>query len=222
MKILTSHFKLAVSDYLYLLERNYPLKSCLKLVSDKYKLSGEERSMLFRGVAMEAIIKKRNSKIIQNPDPGGDYMIDGYNVIRTIGSYLIGNLVFVSMDGFLRDASEIHKKSIKEDVIYKTVDLILTAMKNIEAKSVLILLDKSISKSGELAKHINRELDHISIKGEVKTVHSPDYHLKKTESGVICTSDSIIIDKCWCQVLDLARYILEVNYSPDFLIVTNF
>ena len=108
--MLTSHFNLAVSDYLYLSERNYPLKSCLKLVSDKYKLSGEERSMLFRGVALEPLIMKRKSKIIKNPDPDADYMIDGYNVIRTIGSYLIGNLVFVSMDGFLRDASEIHKK----------------------------------------------------------------------------------------------------------------
>ena len=78
--------------------------------------------MLFRGVALEAVIKKRNSKIIKSPDPYADYMIDGYNVIRTIGSYLIGNLVFVSMDGFLRDASEIHKKSIKEDVIYKAID----------------------------------------------------------------------------------------------------
>ena len=198
------------------------MKSCLKLVSDKYKLSGEERSMLFRGVVLEPLIKKRKSKIIQNPNPDADYMIDGYNVIRTIGSYLTGNLVFVSMDGFLRDASEIHKKSIKEDVTYKAIELILTALKNIEAKSVLFLLDKPISKSGELAKYINQELDHISIKGEAKTVHSPDYHLKKAKSSVICTSDSIIIDECRCKVLDLARYILEVNYSPDFLIVTNF
>lgn len=220
--MLTPHFKLAANDYLYLSERNYPLKSSLKLVSDKYKLSGEERSMLFRGVAIEAVIKKRNSKIIQNPDPDGDYMIDGYNVIRTIGSYLIGNLVFVSMDGFLRDASEIHKKSIKEDVTYKAIDLILRALKNMKAKSVLFLLDKPISKSGELAKHINSELDHISIKGEAKTVHSPDYHLKKAKSAVICTSDSTIIDECRCQVLDFARYILDVNYSTDFLIVTNF
>ena len=222
MKMLSPHFKLAINDYLYLFKRDYPLKSSLKLVSDKYKLSGEERSMLFRGTALEAVIKKRKSKIIQSPVPDSDYMIDGYNVIRTIGSYLIGNLVFVSMDGFLRDASEIHKKSIKEDVIYKAIDMILTALKNIEAKSVLFLLDEPISKSGELAKHINQELDHISTKGEAKTVHSPDYHLKKTKSGVICTSDSIIIDECQCKVFDFAKYILEINYSPDFLFVTNF
>jgi len=217
MNKLTGHFKSAVRDYLYLMERRYTEKSTLKLVSDRYALSGEERSMLFRGVAPEEVVKKRRSKVVTQPVPDGHFTIDGYNVIRTVGSYLNGNLVFVAMDGFLRDASEIHKKAVKDDVVFRAVDLILATLKNFQPSGVMFYLDTPISKSGELAHYINHALPHHTLFGNAETVHSPDYYLKKAETGILCTSDSAIIDECHLPVLDLARQTLAAHFSPEFI-----
>ncbi len=217
MKELSENFKQAIHDYLYLLEHRYPEKSTLKLVSDRYALSGEERSMLFRGVVTAGQVKARRKKAVQQPEKGNFYIIDGYNVIRTVGSYLNGNFVFVAMDGFLRDASEIHKKAVSDEIVYRSVDLILATLSGFQPEKVQFLLDRPVSKSGELASRINQLLPDFGLAGEAGTVHSPDHHLKKARTGILCSSDSAIIDQSYLPVFDLARQTMQTHFSPDFI-----
>ena len=217
MKELSSHFKTAVRDYLYLMERHYPEKSALKLVSDRYALSGEERSMLFRGVAPAALAEERRKKTVRKPEPGSFFIVDGYNVIRTVGSYLNGNFVFVAMDSFLRDASEIHKKAVRDELVYRSLELIFETLSGLKCSGVRFLLDIPVSKSGELASYINQKLSDFGLSGEAITVHSPDHHLKKAEEGIVCTSDSVIVDECRLPVFDLAQQTLKMHFSPDFM-----
>lgn len=217
MKEPSENFIWAKGDYLYLLEHRYPEKSTLKLVSDRYALSGEERSMLFRGVVTTGQVKARRKKAVQQPEKGNLYIIDGYNVIRTVGSYLNGNFVFVAMDGFLRDASEIHKKAVSDEIVDRSVDLILETLLDFRPKSVQFLLDTPVSKSGELASRINHRFFDLGITGEAVTVHSPDHYLKKAETGILCTSDSAIIDACHLPVFDLARQTIQSHFSPEFI-----
>ena len=217
MKESSSHFNTAVRDYLFLLERDYPEKSTLKLVSDRYALSGEERSMLFRGVVPAALVRKRNKKSVQEPEPKSRFLVDGYNVIRTVGSYLNGNFVFVAMDGFLRDVSEIHKKAVRNEIVYRSADLVMETLSGYKPAMVQFFLDRPISKSGELASYINRRLPDFGLTGEAETVHSPDHHLKEAGAGIVCTSDSAVIDECRLPVFDLALWTLKTHFSTDII-----
>jgi hypothetical protein len=111
---------LAIKDYKFLLDRGYPQKSILKMVGDKYQLSGTARSVLHRGVCSSAQIKSRKKKKIGETDLKNQVIhIDLYNILFVIGSYLNGTLVFVSNDGFLRDTSELHGK------IFRKINLML-------------------------------------------------------------------------------------------------
>jgi len=207
----------AAKDYLYLLERKYAQKSALKMVGDKYQLIGKERSMLYRGVvpAQKSIL--RQSKMVNNIHDGVHLQIDGYNVIRTIGSYLLGKPVFIAMDGLLRDASEMHRSTLQKKILNKTIDLVINYLLNVKPSQTMIYLDEPVSKSGELAARLNEELKKNSLIGNAVTVHSPDYHLKEVCEGIICTADSAIIDHCHTKVFDLARKILDLNYQPDYI-----
>ena len=220
MRDLSPDFKSAAHDYLFLMERRYPEKSVLKLVSDRYALSGEERSMLFRGVVMASLVEKREKKTIRKPEPGSNYIVDGYNVIRTVGSYLSGNFVFIAMDGFLRDASEIHKKAVGEELVYRSLDLILETLSRFESAGVHFFLDMPVSKSGELASFIDNRLSDFGLTGGAETVHSPDHYLKEARDGIVCTSDSVIVDECRLPVFDLAQQTLQMHFSPDFMDVS--
>ena len=121
--MLSEYFIDAVSDYLYLLEKNYPQKLILKIVGDRYQLSGTERSMLYRGIQRTEDCENRKMKICAGLTQNVDLFIDGYNVIRTIGSYLLGLTVFISMDGYLRDASEMHRATLKKSILEQTLKL---------------------------------------------------------------------------------------------------
>ncbi len=217
MKELSEQFNMALAEYLFLLERKYSQTSILKLVSDRHQLSGEERSMLLRGIHPKSYCVHRKSKSIKKLPVDCEIFIDGYNVIRTLGSYFLGKSLFISMDGFLRDASEMHRKTLPIEIRNRCLDLIINHLIIIQPKTVLIYLDSPISKSGELASIINKQIVETGLNGEAITVHSPDHHLKIVTKGIICTADSSIIDKGLVKVFDLAFAILTNNYQPDFI-----
>lgn len=213
----SGQFNEAVQDYLYLLDREYPLGSALKIVGDKYQLVSQERSMLFRGIIPKHQCLSRRKTIIQTVSARKDLYIDGYNVIRTIGSYLNGRAVFISMDSLLRDASEMHRASLNKEVMEKSENLLIEHLAAIPVKEVIIYLDYPVSKSGHLAERLNKKLCDFGLKGLAKTVHSPDHLLKEKTDGIICTADSAIIDHSYTKVYDLAHAILVKNYEPDFI-----
>jgi hypothetical protein len=213
----SEHFKAAASDYLFLLEHRYPQKAVLKLVGDRYALSAVERTMLYRGICDRTLASARNKKNRTRPlSVRSSVHIDTYNVLITIGSYLNGSKVFISLDGFLRDASEIHGKAFRNELFSRSIDLILDFLSSSGVKSVCFYLDRPVSHSGELAEKITASTEDYGLKG-LATVHdSADYILKKTETGIIATSDSAIIDHSLIPVYDLARHTIEHHFTPKF------
>ena len=63
MKAFPSTLNEAAQEYLWLLSHDYPQKSCLKLVGDKFGLAGEFRQVLYRGVASADTAQSRQQKI---------------------------------------------------------------------------------------------------------------------------------------------------------------
>jgi hypothetical protein len=215
---ISNSFNDAAYDYLYLLEKGYPRKAIIKLIGDRYSLSGTERTLLYRGLATAENRSARASSLLEeNGIKNKNLYIDGYNVLITIGSYLNGSLVFIANDHFLRDASEIHGKVFRTELFDRGIILIIDYLQKAEAGSAQFYLDRPVSKSGLLAGRVNQMLEEKSFPGKALTVRSPDYELKRLESGIVCTSDSTIIEKTNGKLFDLARHTLAYHFNPNFL-----
>jgi len=216
--MISKKFKSAKRDYLYLLEKGFPQKGIIKLIGDRYALSGTERTLLYRGITTKQNIAHRKHKIAKVKDvKGSNLIIDGYNVMITIGNYLNGNTVFVSNDGFLRDAAEMHGKVFRKVLMDKVMNLILEDLGYLRIKSCIIYFDQPVSKSGELASRISEQIMHAGLKGHAETADSPDFKLKRIKNGFIATSDSSIIDTSSVKVFDLARHVIKRNFRPKML-----
>jgi hypothetical protein len=214
MKFSEGFFR-AVGDYRYLLERNYPQKAMLKLVGDRYQLPAFERVMLYRGLAKEEEVACRQKKQTDQFQAGTIVTLDGFNVCRTVGSYLNGNPVFVGMDGFLRDVSELHRKKLKWEVLERSTGLILDFLKAKKAGYVRFYFDTPISHSGKMCEMTKTNMVEKGLSGEAQTVFSPDHALISAGEGIICTADSNIIENAKVPVYDLARHLLQERFHAE-------
>ncbi len=213
-KMSTNNFKLAISDYKYLLNRGYPEKASLKLVGDRYRLDRTARNCLFRGVVKDELVKVRRAKLVSAKDVKKSSLgIDWYNVLITVESYLKGNLLFVSEDGILRDSAGVHGSYRKNEITERAIKIISQALSYLAPSKIDIFLDSPISHSGEMGTYIKRKLEEKNLKNiTVEVIKSADYPLK-TYHGIVATSDSVIMDNA-PQIFDLPRYALrrEFNY----------
>ncbi len=221
--ITSKSFHLAVRDYVFLLENNYPQKSILKLVGDRYSLSGTERTVLYRGIHIQNNNIKRISKRISCREVKGlDLHIDTFNVLLTVVSYLRGNFVFTSTDGYLRDASEFHGKNIKKDLLTRAIQIFAEFLDTLFAKTNHFIIDTPHSQSQYISKKINAIVSKLDIHFDIIEAESADKHLKKAAYGILCTSDSILIDNADIPILDVAKQCLEHHFHPDFEDLKNY
>ena len=86
-------FKLACRDYFYLVDRHFPERGVLKLVGDRYRLRGDQRTVLYRGIS-----SRMRSEIRTDIAGCGCFrenlIIDGYNILFTLLNYRLGKITF--------------------------------------------------------------------------------------------------------------------------------
>ena len=154
-------------------------------------------------------------------NPGETVHIDLINQLYHICSYLIGNLVFISIDGFLRDASEFHGKEINQKIIIRSVNLFRLYMIENSKGPVIFYVDKQVSQCEFILDEFKKSK---TIQGhDVKYIVTEhvDQKIRMSEEGLAATSDSQIIDKLKIKVIDLAREILHFHFQPDFVDLKN-
>lgn len=213
-----SNIKIAVEDYRYLKNREFPDKASLKLVGDRYRLSRIERNCLFRGVVSVSESERRKTKLVRADDVKGQALgIDWYNVVITVESYLKGLPVFLSDDGIIRDATGVHGTYRSGEVTERAMPAVLDSITALEPQRVDVYLDAPVSFSGSMAAELRGKIADRSH-WDVTVCRSPDYVLKSYR-GIVASSDSIIIDRAE-RIMDLPRFVLESRYSfepPDLL-----
>lgn len=206
----------AARDYFFLLNRDYPEKPVLKLVGDRYRLSRIQRQILFRGITSEAKSLSRRARICRELR-GERLHIDGYNVFLTVMNYLLGKTFFIANDNMLRDVGENYGSIKNKEVFRRAVNLLLGWLKANGVEVSTIYLDSPVSHSALHMQSINQRMAELGTGGEVRLAKSADYELKHIRSGIIATSDSVIIDASSCPVADLARHLLEAQFSIHFI-----
>ncbi|KYC49427.1 MAG: hypothetical protein AMQ74_01427 [Candidatus Methanofastidiosum methylothiophilum] len=187
-------FNKASDDLYLLLNRGYPKTYALRFVCDHYCLKNEERYLLSRTVFSKSYIIKTKEKKVSLKDIKKSFLfIDGYNVIITTESVLMGK-AFVSMDGLLRDTRNVSKKHRITKETFESINLIMNLLEKYPPKNTQVLLDKMMSKSGKLAQIIRHEMEERNLKGGSEAVSSVDHELKNC-NGIVATNDSAIISE---------------------------
>ena len=210
-------FTEAVRDYKFFLSKKYPQKTLLKMVGDRYKLSGTERAMLYRGVAPHEKANSRRDKLIGESELKGKLLcVDAFNQLLTIASYLQGRIVFLSNDGFLRDASEIHGKEINTVLPARAVEILIGYLAKTEIAGISLYFDKQVSGCETFYNKLSRLLPGFILQPEIIFSDTVDKDIINWPEGIICTSDSTIIEKSILKIFDLARNTLEYHFWPKF------
>jgi hypothetical protein len=205
----------AAGEYLWLLDRGYPQKGSLKMVGDKFMLTGPMRQVLYRGISPTEKASVRMCKInsIRNGDQVG---VDTFNVLFTVNNYLMGKVLFISNDGLLRDAGEMRGRITRKPIFARSVELLLEILKEWPGATFNLYLDEPVPYSGMLSGDLTREMTRMGIKGVARTEKSPDHILKHEQSDAICTSDSAIIDHYAGRIIDLPRQLLCRFFQHEF------
>jgi hypothetical protein len=215
-------FPQAIKDYETFLWKQYPQKAVLKLAGDRYKLTGTERAMLYRGVTTFDKAVRRRSKLTNlNALKGEVLHIDAFNQLLTISSYLHGKPVFISFDGCLRDASEIHGKSISPLLPMRAVEIIISFLLTTGIEGAKLIFDTQINGHELFMEKLNKALPDFKLNPELVSSENTDSELIKLTKGIICTSDSVIIERTPLKVFDLARSTLEYHFWPKFIDMNN-
>ena len=214
----SGHLLKAAEEYLWILSRGYPQGAALKLVGDKFMLSGDMRQILYRGVIPDELALSRREKI-GTVKRGDLVLIDTYNVLFTVNNYLLGKPLFISNDGLLRDAGEMRGRIINKPQFSRSVSLMLEVLQMWSGATYIHYLDEPVSYSGRLSIELCKDMVQMGIEGDAHTVHSPDHKLKKEKSDAICTSDGGIIDQYKGKVIDLPRFLLQHYFEADFPLV---
>jgi hypothetical protein len=215
--IITGEFIQALRDYSYLLNNLYPRKSILKIVGDRYLLNTFQRIMLSRGVFPDSDVRGRIRKTSKTIT-GKELYIDAYNVLFTICNYLLGRMVFIGNDHFVRDAGEVHGKPYDDPVFSKAVELCMDYLVKMKPSRVEFLIDSPVSHSGELAARLRELIAAGGLKGDALVDKNPDNRLIRQSRGVVVSSDSDILDNTELTVTDLAHLVLRDNFKlnlPD-------
>jgi hypothetical protein len=192
-------FDKAKDDLYLLLNMDYPKPYALRFVGDHYGLKNQERYLLSRTVfPKDYILETKRKKTSLKKIKGKEVFVDGYNVIITTESVLMGK-TFISMDGVLRDIRNVSKKHRITNETIESVDLVLNLLEKYRPSYTQFYLDKMMSKSGKLSEIIREGMEDRDIQGDSETILSVD-HVLKNKDGIIATNDSAII-------LDVKKFI---------------
>ncbi len=193
---------MAADEVRYLLDRGYPSGSAVRFVSDHHRLPQMDRFVLTRVAVPSKIAASRKEKRIRLKELcGRTVAVDGYNVLITIESLLVGAPVYLCDDGFLRDTRGIFRRYRTSDHTIQALWEILSILKESAVGGAELLFDQQISRSGELAAEVRGMMAYSGVFGRAKTAEDVDRRLKLAEYPV-ATGDGAIIDRAR-QVVDL-------------------
>ncbi len=197
-------------DIRYLLARGYPGSATIHFVCDHYRLSKGERHILTRVVHSPDVAAARRKKRLACAGINErDVLVDGYNVLITIESMLKGETLWLGDDGFVRDTRGVFRNYNNTDDTYRAVDEVLLFLSECKARSVNILFDTQMSKSGQLTRHVHNRFSEYSLNGSARTSRHVDFDLKNAGAGVVvATADGVVIDAV-SEVVDIAACLME-------------
>ncbi len=175
----------------YLINEGYELKQASAFVGNHFLLSERQRLAIMRSLATKEQLKARREK---EKASGCEIWVDGFNTIITLEVMLSESVLFLGMDGTLRDLAALRGTYRIIPETEAAVGMLLDALREIGAEKVYILLDEPVSNSGRLKTLIAETGEGYPFSMDIRLLKDVDRELYGKENVV--TSDSIILDHC--------------------------
>lgn len=192
--MLSAELKEAIQDLRYLLDRGYPRESAVNFIANHYRLELGERHLLARCVFSRTEVAGHRAKAVNITGVRGKSLgVDGYNVLITVESILTGKPVVLCDDGYIRDLRAIFGKYKMSHATARALAAMMEVIAEARPSKVTILLDRQVSRSGELAAMARQHLKQAGLIGTAKTVAGVD--LKIRSFRVVASSDRAIVER---------------------------
>lgn len=207
-----TEFADAVRDYSLFVSRGYPTRGVLKLVGDRYRLSGAERNILYRGVVSRDLAARRRRRLLSLPEgvrAGATLVVDGHNVLFTVVNYLQGRSTFIAVDGYLRDAGNPARRIRAGDEFERAVRELGSRLRVLDPARAAVYFDEPVTYSKDHIGTARTAWRSLVPRCDLMLVRSADQELKAAAEDVLVTSDSTLIDATTAPVADLARWVVE-------------
>ena len=209
----------AVRNLRYLLDQGYPRESAVNFVSNHYRLPLSERHLLARCVfSKREVAEHRRRAVGRGMLRGKRLGIDGYNVLITLESTLMGKQIVRCDDGYIRDLRAIFGKYRATPATIQAISTLVRAITKAKPKFVAIFFDKQVSRSGELAAELRRQLERAKLKGDASAVGGVDMKLRAFD--VAASSDRAVIERAKA-VWDIPAELLK-RKKANILDMKNF
>lgn len=188
----------AVRDLSYLQEQDYPEKSALALVGDRYQLSKRQRQAVLRAACgPTAQYKRFRQHFAAELLPHESVAIDTYNLLISVETALSDGIILHCQDGCYRDLASIHGTYRKVEETLPALRLIGKVLNYLKVPAATWYLDQPVSNSGRLKQLILAEAQAEGWQWEAELLYNPDKALVEQRESVVISSDSWVIEHTW-------------------------
>ncbi|MBT8467818.1 MAG: DUF434 domain-containing protein [Myxococcales bacterium] len=202
----------AVSDLSWLRTRGYSDGSSVKLVGDRYRLRGRQRTAARRCACSDSALGNRALRQCAPKMVNARHLlVDGLNVITTIEVALARGVLLLGRDSCLRDMASFHGSYRLVHETARAVEILVDVIDSLQPSEATIYIDRPVSNSGRLAEIVRTTASDKGSCIQATTADRVD-ELLKASNAVVASADSAILDECgdW---LNLARMSVERHHS---------
>ncbi|AEA42152.1 DUF434 domain-containing protein [Fluviicola taffensis] len=218
----TVHLKLkdAVEDLGHLMGRGYAQKSALALIGNRYKLNVRQQKAVQGMAASAEQVAKRKARSLQYEAlENEEVVIDGFNVLILLESFLSGAYLFKGADGFYRDLSSVHGSYKKVTQTSRAIELVGEFYESTKIKKLHWYFDKPVSNSGKLKKLIEEMAMEKGNDWQVSLTFQTDADIVN-ENKISVSSDAWILDNSTWN-FNFLKYIVGKQSAPNIIDLTD-
>lgn len=204
----------ALEDMYFLLSKDYPIKSSLALVGNRYRLKARQILALQGMSCSKQDIQNRKNKELKDGDIDGKTIyLDGFNILILFESLLSGAYIFKGLDGCYRDISSVHGTYKRVNQTEAVLILVGQTLQKLKAEKIVWIFDTPISNSGRLKILCYEIAEAHNFKWDIYLENSPDKFLIEN-CRLAASSDAWVINECtsW---FNLGAYIIDNMYTNN-------
>lgn len=186
----------ALQDMYYLLSKDYPSRTTLSLVGNRYRLR-QRQILALQGMACSSKdIENRTAKEVSAESIRSKTIyLDGFNVVIILETFLSEGFVFRGLDGCYRDISSVHGSYKRVTQTESVLIIVGKALSELSPARVVWIFDAPVSNSGRL-KTLCYEIAKVhGFVWDIYLDNAPDKFLV-AENRVIVSSDAWVLNGC--------------------------
>lgn len=215
-KAVQQKLKDAVEDLSYLLGRGYAQKSALALIGNRYKLNvRQQKAVQGMAASYEQVLKRKERSLRPGELENLEVVIDGFNVLILLESFLSGAYLFKGVDGFYRDLSSVHGSYKKVSQTAGAIELTGEFYEKTKIKSLHWYFDKPVSNSGKLKQLLEAFAGQKGYDWKVSLTFQTDADIVN-EARIAISSDAWILDNSE-KNFNLIGYVIENTRTSNVI-----